>query len=115
MKTFMQFIGIREETASYISEKKPDQKTKDADNTAIVVAALKHMLKTRPEVIIAFLNQHRMDPDIREILNNHNLDAFLDIHKKMNGGFTDKGLADRTGQEGNDQITPPAADGFSLN
>ena len=73
MKTFMQFIGIREETASYISEKKPDQKTKDADNTAIVVAALKHMLKTRPEVIIAFLNQHRMDPDIREILNNHNL------------------------------------------
>jgi len=114
MKTFMEYLALNEDAPSYIAEKKPDQKHQDADNTAIAVMALKHLLKTKPEMIVAFLNQQRMDPDIREILNKHNLDAFLDIKKKMNGGFTDKGLGDRSGKEEGEQIRPPAADGFNL-
>ena len=110
----MEYLVINEDAPSYIAEKKPDQKHQDADNTAIAVMALKHLLKTKPEMIIAFLNQQRMDPDIRQILNKHNLDSFLDIKKKMNSSFADKGLGDRSGQEQGEEITPPAADGFTV-
>lgn len=114
MKTFFEYLALYEDAPSFIAEKKPDQGTEDANNMAIAVMALKHMLKTRPELVISFLNLHRMEPDIREILNKHNLDSFVDIRKKMNNGFTDKGLGDRSGSEGGEEIKPPVADGFNL-
>lgn len=114
MKTFMEYLGLHEDAPSFIAEKKPNQTTEDANNMAIAVTALKHMLKTRPELVIAFLNQYRMEPEIREILNKNNLDSFVDIRKKMNNGFTDKGLGDRSGEEQGEEIKPPVADGFNL-
>ena len=114
MKTFMDYLGLTEDAPSFVAEKRPDQRQQDADAMEIAATALRHLLKTKPEMIVAFLNQQRMDPDIRQLLNKHNLDAFLDVKRKVNNGFSDKGLGDRTGEEHGEEVKPPVADGFSL-
>ena len=119
MKTFLDYVKIKEMASYGVQDgesKNPDAENKlsmkDVDEaTKLVMRALTQMMKTRPEVIVAFLNQHRMDPDIRQILNDKRLDSFSDI-SKPNGHADDKALGDRTGKEEGEEIAPNAADGY---
>ena len=73
---------------------------------------IKKIIDSRPEIIIAFLNQQRNEPDIKRILNGFRLDSFPDVKSKLNGTFNDKGLGDRSGEE--EALYPNAADGYKV-
>ena len=76
MKTFQQYLNLKE-LASYDhdpvvnSEDGMDEKSSSA--LEVVKKALKKMMDIAPQDIVAFLNQNRMKPEIRDILNDYNL------------------------------------------
>lgn len=115
MKTFKAFLA-QQEVAVYDDEQPissmDGSDPKSVEATKIAMLGLKQIMKTHPEILIAFLNQQRMDPEIRAILADFRLDAFPDIRTKPNSSYNDKGLGDRRGDE--DGLHPNAADGFSV-
>jgi hypothetical protein len=115
MKTFKAFFTQRE-MASY-DEDQPissmdSSDPKSVEASKIAMLGIKKIMKTHPEILIAFLNQQRMDPEIRSILADFRLDSFPEIRTKPNASYNDKGLGDRNGSE--DGLYPNAADGFSV-
>jgi hypothetical protein len=112
MKTFIDYLKLKEMANYHPDEKKDGGKDSDPA-VAVAKEALGHIIENRPELLIAFLNQYRNESDIKQILVKHKLDSFQDIRPKMNGHFNDKGLADRTGDEP-EQIAHNSADGFNL-
>ena len=112
MKTFIDYLKLKED-ASYNSDDKMDKSGNSDPAVAVAKEALEHIIQDRPELLIAFLNQYRNEPDIKQILVKHKIDSFQNIRPKMNGHFNDKGLGDRDGEEP-EQIAGNSADGFNL-
>ena len=70
MKTFQQYLNLKE-LASYdhdpVHNKKDDMDHKSASSLEVVKQAIKKMMEIKPQEIVAFLNQHRTEPEIRKI------------------------------------------------
>ena len=118
MKTFQQYLNLKE-LASYdhdpVHNKKDDMDHKSASSLEVVKQAIKKMMEIKPQEIVAFLNQHRTEPEIRKILNDYKLDAFQNIGRKHHGGMNDdEGLGDVDGRKPiDDELYPNAADGYT--
>ena len=88
MKTFNQYLNLKE-LASYDQEKAKDDND-DMDNSSAsaleaVKRGLKKIIEIKPQEVVAFLNMHRMEPEIKDILNDYKLDAFQNIGRKQIG------------------------------
>jgi hypothetical protein len=118
MKTFQQYLNIKE-IASYdhepIHNKKNDMDQNSLASLEVVKRAIKKIMEIKPQELVAFLNQHRNDPEIKEILNDYKLDSFQNIGRKHHGGMNDdKGLGNFDGIKPNDdELYPNAADGYT--
>jgi hypothetical protein len=118
MKTFQQYLNLKE-LAAYDhdpvvnSEDGMDEKSSSA--LEVVKKALKKMMDIAPQDIVAFLNQNRMKPEIRDILNDYRLDSFQNIGRKHHGGMNEKGLGNEDGRKPkhDEELYPNAADGYS--
>lgn len=112
MKTFADYVSTRE-TASY--DQNPDVSAKESDSNQAIEVALKgakQLLKTKPEILISFLNLQRNVPEVRSVLDELRLDAFPEVKNKLNQSYNDEGLGYRTGKE--DALHPNAADGYHV-
>jgi len=115
MKTFGDYVSFRELASYEKSEKDAENQERDpksAQAVEIAMRAVQKILESRPEIIIAFLNQQRNEPDIKRMLNDFRLDSFPDVKSKQNGTFNDKGLGDRSGEE--EALYPNSADGYKV-
>jgi hypothetical protein len=118
MKTFMDYVRYHE-LASYDSEPKDNKEEKkdhiSESSLKVAKEALQLIMDTRPEILIAFLNQYRNEPDIKKILNNYKLDSFQDIRRKMHGSFAEKGLGSIDGEKpiDDEEVHPNSADGYT--
>lgn len=115
MKSFGDWVAVRE-VATYKGEKMKvrEDEAMDPRSEASVRAmrqAIRELMDTRPEVLVAFLNLHRADDDIKRILVNNNLDSFLVPKGKCPPDFNDRGLGDEEGEA--QMVHPNSADGFS--
>ncbi len=114
MKSFTDYIAMKE-IAVYGMDQAEDRPRDEDPQTqasmAAVAESLKKIMKSRPEMVVAFLNLHRTDPDIKEILRKHNLDSFLDPKGSKRGDYRDKGLGDEEGEA--NMLAPQAADGHT--
>jgi len=118
MKTFREYFKLCE-LASYdhdpVHNKKDDMDQKSLAALEVVKIALKKMMEIKPQEIVAFLNQHRMEPEIKAILNDYKLDSFQNIGRKHHGGMNDdKGLGSFDGRKSKEEeLYPNAADGYT--
>jgi hypothetical protein len=119
MKTFHQYLNLKE-LASYDEEpvrnKDDEMDHKSSASLDVLKKAMKKMLEIKPQEIVAFLNQHRTEPEIRDILNDYKLDAFQNVGRKHHGGMNDDhGLGDVDGRKMKDEeeLYPNAADGYT--
>ncbi len=115
MKTFTDYISMME-IAAYTADEAEAKAGGELDPRSqasmdAMKEALKHIMETRPDMLVAFLNLHRTDPDVKRILLKHKLDVFLDPKGKQDPDFKEKGLADEEGEA--NMVSPNAADGFT--
>jgi hypothetical protein len=118
MKTFQQYINFKE-IASYDHEPVYD-KNDELDNSSAsaleaVKKGIKKIMEIKPQAIVAFLNQYRTEPEIKNILTDYKLDSFQNIGRKHHGGMNEKGLGDQDGRKpkNDEELYPNAADGYS--
>lgn len=118
MKTFQQYINLKE-LASYDQEpvhhKDDDMDNSSASALEVVKRGLKKIIEIKPQEVVAFLNMHRMEPEIRDILQDYKLDSFQNIGRKHHGGMNEKGLGNEDGMKPKDreELYPNSADGYT--
>jgi len=116
MKSFGDYVAMRE-VATFKGEKMKvrGDDALDPRSEASIKAmreAIRELMDSRPEVLVAFLNLHRADDDIKRILVNNNLDSFLVPKGKCPPDYKDSGLGDEEGEA--QMIHPHSADGFNM-
>ena len=118
MKTFQQYLNLKE-LASYDQEpaKQNNDEMDNSSSSALeaVRRGIKKMIEIKPQDVVAFLNTHRMEPEIKEILTDYKLDSFQNIGRKHHGGMNEKGLGNEDGTKPKDdeEMHPNAADGYT--
>lgn len=115
MKTFNDYLNMKEMAAYSADEQKPKGSMELDDRSQASISAMKEALgeimNTRPDMLVAFLNLHRTEADIKKILLKHKMDVFVDPKMKSCQHFKEKGLADEEGR-GN-MVHPSSADGYA--
>ena len=118
MKTFTDYIAMREMAAydqDSLDAKNAFKQELDPQSEASMQAAresIMSIMDSRPDMIIAFLNHHRTDPDIKKILMKHNLESFVDPKKIAKQDYKEKGLGDYEGEQ--NTVHPNAADAITV-
>jgi hypothetical protein len=126
MKTFQDYLQVKESTAMDIGTSIMGKSSLGQDSKSALLAAMEVfevLLARKSSKVISWLNQQaKTDPQIQQILDKYNIGSFKDtdfgsdLRRAATRGrrVISKGLGDNLGQEDDDAdvVSPNPADSF---
>lgn len=126
MKTFQDYLQVKESTAMDIGTSIMGRSSLGQDSKSALLAAMEVfevLLARKSSKVISWLNQQaKTDPQIQQILDKYNIGSFKDsdfrsdLRRAATRGrrIISKGLGDNLGQEDDDAdvVSPNPADSF---